>query len=115
MTRKGPAAKGLAVRWGDKHVNTITSLMEGCKVLWACVEKWVRDAQVCPEESRKALGESEHQPDDPYKGNRSWPGERGCGLEERGSGLRRGVERKGGQDKPGFQQKDFILTCKGTR
>lgn len=55
-------------------MNTMTqrimsSLREAAEVLWGRVEKWGRDGQVCPEESRKALWEPEYPPDDPYKGS----------------------------------------------
>lgn len=95
--KKRSCSQGSCWQVGDKHVNTITSSWsEGCKVLWACVEKWGRDVWVCPEESRKVLWEPRQPPADPHKGNRSWPGVSGCGSEGRGSGLRHvWTDRKG--------------------
>lgn len=111
MTRKGPAPNGLALRSGDKRVNTITqhrtnSSMQSEKVLWECVEKCRRLAQVCPAASGPRCG-------DPHRGNRSQPGGRGYDAQGRRTRLGH-VAGKGRTRQASVLMQDFIRTGKGT-
>ena len=80
--------------------------MENYKVLWECVEKCRRLAQVCPGESRYILWGL-------LQGNRSWPGVRG--YIQKGEGPDWDTQRrKEGQDEFAFRHEDFIRMGEGT-
>lgn len=105
MASQGPAPRDLAIRWREKHVNTITqlSVMEGCKVPWESVVKCRRPPpRVCPGKSSKALWKEELA-----RCERLW-------VRGKRNGPEHAVKRQRGQGKLVFLL-DLPFTCAGMR